>query len=168
MKNIVLIGMPGSGKTTVGILLSKKLNMKFVDMDEYIESVENKSIIEMFEISEEYFRNAESKCAKILSRESSLIIAAGGGIIKRKENIIYLKQNSIIIFLNRPPEKIMEDININTRPLLMEGKNKLYKLYQERLHLYKKYCDLEVLNDKTLDDAANEIKTVILKAQPSE
>jgi shikimate kinase len=137
-------------------------------MDEYIESVENKSIIEMFEISEEYFRNAESKCAKILSRESSLIIAAGGGIIKRKENIIYLKQNSIIIFLNRPPEKIMEDININTRPLLMEGKNKLYKLYQERLHLYKKYCDLEVLNDKTLDDAANEIKTVILKAQPSE
>ena len=168
MKNIVLIGMPGSGKTTVGILLSKKLNMKFVDMDEYIESVENKSIIDMFEISEEYFRNAESKCAKILSRESSLIIAAGGGIIKRKENIIYLKQNSIIIFLNRPPEKIMEDININTRPLLMEGKNKLYKLYQERLHLYKKYCDLEVLNDKTLDDAANEIKTVILKAQPSE
>lgn len=157
MKNIVLIGMPGSGKSTVGILLSKKLNMKFVDMDEYIKSVENKSIIEMFEISEEYFRNAESSCAKILSRESPIVIAAGGGIIKRKINIDYLKQNSIIVFLNRPPEKIMEDIEISTRPLLKEGKDKLYTLYRQRLHLYKKYCDLEILNDKGLDDAVNEI-----------
>lgn len=153
MKNIVLIGMPGSGKTTVGILLSKKLNMKFVDMDECIESMENKSIADMFEISEEYFRDAESKCAKILSRESSLIIAAGGGIIKRKINMNYLKQNSIIVFLNRPPEKNAEDIDISSRPLLKEGKNKIFKLYEERLHLYKKYCDIEILNDKTLDDA---------------
>ena len=157
MKNIVLIGMPGSGKTTIGLLLSKKLNMKFIDMDEYIESAENKSIIEMFEISEEYFRNAESKCAKTLSGESSLIIATGGGIIKREENMDYLKQNSIIVFLNRPPEKITEDIDINTRPLLKEGKNRLFALYRERLPLYKKYCDIEIVNDKTLDDALNEI-----------
>ncbi len=157
MKNIVIIGMPGSGKTTVGLLLSKKLNMNFVDMDEYIKSAEGKSIIEMFEISEEYFRNAESKCAKILGDKSSLIIAAGGGIVKRKENIDYLKQNSLIVFLNRPPEKIIEDIDISTRPLLKEGKDKVYTLYKERLHLYKKYCTIEVLNDKTLHDAVNEI-----------
>ena len=157
MKNIVIIGMPGSGKTTVGLMLSKKLNMKFVDMDEYIVSAENKTVIEMFQISEDYFRNAESKCAKFLGSQSSLIIAAGGGIVKRKENIDYLKQNSIIIFLNRPPEKIVEDIDITKRPLLKEGKDKIYILYNERLHLYKKYCTIEVLNDKTLDDAVNEI-----------
>ena len=157
MKNIVIIGMPGSGKTTVGLMLSKKLNMKFVDMDEYIVSAENKTVIEMFQISEDYFRNAESKCAKFLGSQSSLIIAAGGGIVKRKENIDYLKQNSIIIFLNRPPEKIVEDIDITKRPLLKEGKDKIYVLYNERLHLYKKYCTIEVLNDKTLDDAVNEI-----------
>lgn len=161
MKNIVLIGMPGSGKTTVGLLLSEKLNMKFIDMDKYIESKENKSITEMFEISEEYFRNAESKCAEILGSQSSLIIAAGGGIVKRKENIDFLKQNSVIVFLNRPPEKIIEDIDIATRPLLKEGKEKIYTLYNERLHLYKKYCTIEVLNDKTLNDAVNKILEIL-------
>lgn len=64
MKNLVLIGMPGSGKTSIGRLLAQKLNMKFVDMDEYIQDMENKSIAEMFEISEDYFRNTESRCAK--------------------------------------------------------------------------------------------------------
>jgi shikimate kinase len=157
MKNIVLIGMPGSGKTTVGALLAKKLNMKFVDMDECIESAENKCIIEMFEISEEYFRNAETECAKVLSGESSTVIAAGGGIIKREKNINYLRKNSVIVFLNRPPEIIMEDIDINTRPLLKEGKDRIFALYHERLHLYKKYCDIEIVNDKTLDDAVNKI-----------
>ena len=157
MKNILIIGMSGSGKTTLGMMLSKKLNMEFVDMDAYIVSMENKSIIEMFEISEEYFRNAESTCAKILSKETSLVIAAGGGIIKRKENMDYFKKNSIIVFLNRPPEKIIEDIDIKTRPLLREGRDKVFTLYNERLHLYKKYCHIEVLNDKTLDDAVNEI-----------
>ncbi len=159
MKNIVIIGMSGSGKTTLGMMLSKKLNMEFVDMDNYIETMENKSIIEMFEISEEYFRNAESECAKILSLESSLVIAAGGGIVKRKENMDNFKKNSLIVFLNRLPEKIIEDIDIKTRPLLREGRDKVFTLYNERLHLYKKYCDIEVLNDKTLDDAVNEIMT---------
>lgn len=157
MKNIVLIGMPGSGKTTIGTLLSKKLNMKFIDMDEFIESTENKSISHMFEIGEEYFRNAESKSAKILGSESSLIIAAGGGVIKRKENIDYFKKNSIIVFINRPVDKIMEDIEIDTRPLLKEGKDRIYTLYDERLPLYKQYCDVEVLNDKSLNDAVNKI-----------
>lgn len=157
MKNIVIIGMPGSGKTTVGLLLSEKLNMKFVDMDEYIKIMENKSISEMFAISEEYFRNVESKCAKILGKKSSLVIATGGGIVKRRENIDYLKKNSLIVFLNRPPERIIKDIDITTRPLLKEGKDKVYTLYNERLHLYKKYCTIEVLNDKTLNDAVNEI-----------
>lgn len=157
MKSIVLIGMPGSGKTTIGIMLSKKLNIEFVDMDEYIVSMENKSISNMFKISEEYFRNAESICAEILGNKTSLIIATGGGIIKRKENIDYLKQNSVIVFINRPPQKIIQDIDIKTRPLLREGRDGIYTLYNERLHLYKKYCDIEIVNDKTLDVAVNEI-----------
>ena len=85
MKNLVLIGMPGSGKTSIGRLLAQKLNMKFVDMDECIQDMENKGIPEMFEISEEYFRNAESRCAKILGSERSLVIAAGAAWLRDKK-----------------------------------------------------------------------------------
>lgn len=145
-KNIVLIGMPGSGKSTIGYLISKKLNISFIDMDEYIEKYENKSIKEMFLISEEYFRSVESKYTYSISKLNSHVIATGGGIIKRKENMTYLKENSIIIFINRPVDNIIKDIDTNIRPLLAEGKEKLYELYNERIDLYKEYCDIEMYN----------------------
>jgi len=151
-KNIVIIGMPGSGKTTIGYLVSNKLNMKFVDMDQYIVQNENKTIATMFDIGEEYFRNVETECAIELSKENSLVIATGGGIIKRKENMDYLNRNSVIVFLNRPLEKIIADIDMKTRPLLKESIDNVNKLYNERFHLYKKYCDIEILNETTIQD----------------
>ncbi len=156
-KNIVLIGMPGSGKTTIGLILAKKLNKEFVDTDELIVEKERKSIADMFAISEDYFRDAESMCAKELSNKNSLVISTGGGIIKREENIEYLKNNSIIIFLNRSPENIIRDVDIQKRPLLKDGIDNLYKLYNERINLYKKYCDFEVINDREIDDTVNNL-----------
>ncbi len=161
--NIVIIGMPGSGKTTVGSLLSKKLNLNFIDMDEYIVQKEKKSVADMFVISEEHFRNAETECAKELGKKNSVVISTGGGVVKRKENMDYLKQNSFIVFLNRPVEKIISDINTETRPLLKESINNIYKLYNERIHLYKKYCNVEILNDTTADDAADSIVKAYIK-----
>ncbi|HAQ40318.1 MAG TPA: shikimate kinase [Clostridiales bacterium] len=161
--NIVIIGMPGSGKTTVGSLVSKKLEMKFIDMDEYIARKENKSIPAMFAISEEYFRNAETECAKEVSKESSTVISTGGGVIKRKENMDYLKQNSVIVFLNRPIEKIIADIDTETRPLLKESISNIHMLYSERIYLYKKYCHIEILNNKTAGDAANSIAEAYIR-----
>lgn len=156
-KNIVIIGMSGSGKTTIGFLISKKLNMKFIDMDKYIEQKGGISIADMFAISEKYFRDAETECAKELSNEASAVIATGGGIITRKENMYYLKQSSVVVFLNRPLENIISDIDISSRPLLKDGIRNIYKLYSERIHLYKKYCNVEIMNDKTKEDAANSI-----------
>ncbi len=146
-KNIVLIGMPGSGKSTIGRMLSKKISMDYIDMDKYIEASENKTIKEMFQISEEYFRDVETKCAKELSKLNSHVIATGGGIIKRKDNIKMFKENGIILFINRPLDNIIHDIDTNVRPLLAEGKNKLYQLYKERFPLYKEYCDMEIINN---------------------
>jgi len=160
-KNIVLIGMPGSGKSTIGYMLSKKLNMSYIDMDEYIELNYNKSIKEMFQISEEYFRDAETKCSIILSKLNSHVIATGGGIIKRKENMDYFKENSIIIFINRPVYDIMRDIDTDIRPLLSEGKEKLYQLYNERLYLYKSYCDTEIENDGAISGSVNKIIKIL-------
>lgn len=160
-KNIVLIGMPGSGKTTIGLLISRKLKKKFVDMDNYITTKQNMSIPDMFAISEDYFRNAETECAKELGKKKSNVIATGGGIVKRKENIDYLRRNSVIVFVNRHPEDIVTDVDINSRPLLKDGIDNIYKLYNERINLYKEYCNIEIINDTTIGDTVDKIITAV-------
>ena len=91
-KNIVLIGMPGCGKTTLGKILNKELSMEFYDMDNYIERKTDKKISELFEKGENYFRDIESLACEELSKNKNVIISTGGGVIKRKENIDFLKE----------------------------------------------------------------------------
>lgn len=162
-KNVVLIGMPGCGKSTLSKIIAEKLNRSVIDMDSYIEVNENKSIKELFAISEEHFRDMETKYSIMLGKLDSYIIATGGGIVKRKENIDNIRKNSIIIFINRPIENIIKDIEINIRPLLANGVDTIYKLYNERIDLYKKYCDIEVINDREIEYVANIIIKSIKK-----
>ena len=158
---ILLIGMPGCGKSTIGKLLAEKLNYDFCDMDKYIEKREGKTIKEIFLLGEDIFRNIESEVCKELNNLKKTVIASGGGIIKRKANINTFKANSTIIFIDRPVENIMKDININNRPLLQEGREKLYKLYNERYNLYNDYCDYKVFNEKSIEDIINNIVNII-------
>ncbi|MPQ44586.1 shikimate kinase, partial [Clostridium tarantellae] len=137
-KNILLIGMPGCGKTTLGKELAKKINYKFIDMDEFIVENSGKSIKELFEKGEENFRKIESKCCEILSTFDYVVISSGGGVIKKEKNIRYFSKFNIV-FINRPIYLIMKDLDINSRPLLQEGKEKLINLYKERIHLYNIY-----------------------------
>jgi len=157
VKNIVLIGMPGSGKTTIGKLLAKELGMSFIDMDDYIQKTEQKSIKELFAQGEIYFRDAETRCAEELSKLNYHVIAAGGGIVVRKENIDHLKKSSIIVFIDRTVENIISDIDCETRPLLAEGAERLYKLYNDRIKLYKSYCNIEIDNNESAAAAVSEI-----------
>jgi len=156
-KNIVLIGMPGSGKSTIGKMIAEKLNMKFIDADEFLEQNENKSIKELFAVSEECFRDAETRCSETLSKLSSHVIATGGGIVKRQQNMDFFKESSVIIFINRPIEQIVQDIDTDSRPLLTGEKERIYKLYNERIHLYKKYCQIEISNSGEISETLNEI-----------
>ena len=137
---VVIIGMPGSGKTTIGKILGRELDLKFYDMDEYIQERTSKSILELFENGEDYFRNIETDMCRELSKEKNVLISTGGGVVKKKENIDVLKKDALIIFLDRPVEKILEDVDVSKRPLLKDGKERIINLYNERYELYKKYA----------------------------
>lgn len=154
---ILLIGMPGCGKSTIGKELSKRINYDFYDMDEYIEKIANKTVKELFNINEEYFRDYETKACQELSNEKKVVISSGGGVVKRKNNIELFKENSIIIFIDRPIEYIAKDVDISSRPLLADGGAKLYNLYLERYNLYNKYCDFKLSNDGTIENILDKI-----------
>ncbi len=161
-KNIVLIGMPGSGKTTVGELLSELLNLELYDVDQFLEKMEDKSIAEIFESGEKYFRDIETKAIETIISKNNIIISTGGGTIKSYHNMEMLKKNGLIIFINRPLMDIIEDVDIENRPLLKNGKEKMYELYHERYNLYKKYCDYEIINDKDISLVIDQITNLIL------
>lgn len=156
-KNIVLIGMPGCGKTTIGNILAQRLSMEFIDIDKYIEEKEERSITDIFNYGEDYFRKIESKAVEEVSNKFSMVISTGGGVVKLYSNIERLNKNGIIIFINRPVEDIISDVNISSRPLLKDGKDKIYTLFKQRHYLYKKYCDYEIINDTELNEVVDRI-----------
>ena len=161
-KNIILlIGMPGCGKSTIGEELANKINYDFCDMDKYIEEISNSTVKELFNISEEYFRDYETLACKELSDKRKIIISSGGGVIKRKKNIDFFKDKGIIIFIDRPIEDILKDIDTSSRPLLSDGKSKLYNLYSERYNLYNNYCEIKIVNDTTIEETIDKIIKII-------
>lgn len=162
-KSITLIGLPGCGKTAIGSLLSNKLDYDFIDMDFYIEENQGSTIKEIFKNGEEYFRNIETEICKELGKRSRTIISTGGGVVKKEVNINYLKQNSLLFFIDRPVENILSDIEVEKRPLLLDDKYTLYKLYDERYELYKNYCDYIVENTNTLEYVVDEIVNMLNK-----
>ena len=160
-KNILLIGMMGCGKTTLGKILAKRLSYNFIDIDNYIEEIANESIPHLFKVSEENFRNWETEACRRLREINTSVISAGGGIIKRDINMKLLKDSSIIIFIDRPIENILDDVDTSKRPLLSNGKEVLYKLKEERYDLYNKYCDYRVINNRSIEDCISSIIEII-------
>ena len=156
MKNIVLIGISGSGKTAVGERLARRLSREFIDLDSFISNREESSIEQIFnERGEEGFRLAETEAAKVAAGRKNAVIACGGGVVLKKTNMEALSRNGIVIFMNRPIKDILENVDLKDRPLLKDIPEKLYALYRDREVLYDKYADFEVNcaegRDKTLE-----------------
>lgn len=160
-KNLVLIGMPGSGKTTISEILSGKVGMKLLNIDRYIEKNEGKTISDIFLNGEDHFRKIESEAVEVISRETGTIIDTGGGVIKNPNNIQLLRENGVIVFINRPLENIISDLDIGHRPLFKDGKEKIYRLFEERYDIYKNSCDYELVNDKDIDHIINSLNLII-------
>ena len=146
MKNIVLIGMPGCGKTTFGKRLARRLSLSFYDADEVLEQREQRTIKNFFAESEDAFRSAETRTLAYLSELEGVIIATGGGAVKRAENMELLKRKGVVVFIDRKPEQILGNIEGDARPLLAADKQRIFKLYEERIDLYRKYADKIITN----------------------
>jgi shikimate kinase len=161
MKNIVLTGFMGTGKSTVGKELSKRLNMRFVDMDEEIEAAEQMKISEIFSLhGESHFRDIETAMIKKLSQENNLIISTGGGAVLRDENMEFLRENGIVFCLAAAPETILERTSGNkNRPLLQveNPKEKISELLACRKPFYDKAGIIVETDDKTPMQVAEEI-----------
>ena len=153
-RNIVLIGMPSSGKSTVGRLLAERLGREFIDTDDEIVSRAGRPITEIFaEDGEAEFRKIEREVCEIFSKKSGLVIACGGGVVEFEENMRRLAYNGIIIYLDRSLELLTPT---ESRPLSPD-KEKLAGIYKRRKDLYERYSDIRIRNDGRAEDAADEI-----------
>lgn len=149
MKNIVLTGFMGSGKTTIAKAIERKMGISFVDTDELIETYEQSKISEIFNLKgEKYFRKLETKILKNLIEADGLkVLSTGGGIITNEENILLLKQLGTVFYLRIKPETVVKRLDGDvTRPLLL-GEDKLAKvekLMNERKEAYEKTADVTI------------------------
>ena len=150
--NIVLAGMPSSGKTTIAKALSERLNLKWFDSDEYITKTYFSSPSEIIlKDGEKAFRDIESDAIAVLSQNKGAVISIGGGGILRQENVINLKRNGVIFYVDRPLELLID----KDRPL---SKSKgIETLYNERKDKYNACCDFKVKNDKDIESVVREI-----------
>lgn len=153
-RNIVLIGMPTSGKTTLAEMIASHTGRPLLEMDEVLVDRLGMSIKECFaQYGEGYFRNMETELARDLRAKEGIVISTGGGIIKNEENMRYLSENGIVIAIDRNPSLLYPT---DSRPL-SSTVDAVKVLYEERKYLYDKYSDAVVDNNGSLKDTFNEI-----------
>lgn len=162
--NLVLIGMPGSGKSTVGKILSKMLCMPLVDTDALVEQTAGKTIPELFaQEGESAFRDRETAAARQAAALDNTVIATGGGIILRPENMEALAATGLIFFRDRDLEDIIGEDHMG-RPLVGKDPDKLRILYTQRIDLYRKYAQYTISDTKTAEEAAARIAALYREA----
>lgn len=157
-QNIVLIGMPSCGKSTIGKLLSSELNKKYIDTDFEIEKIINMPISDFInQQGEQKFREIEKQVVSDMSKYNGVVISTGGGVILDNENVERLKYNGKLFFINRSIENLKAT---DSRPLT-STLEKLKQIFDIRLPLYKKAADYEINGDLELDDKLEIIKNIL-------
>ena len=153
-RNIVLTGMPCSGKTTLGKLLSARLGRPLIETDDEIIARAGMPITEIFRIyGEKHFRDLESEVIAKASSGVGKVISTGGGAVLRRENVDALKMNGTVVFLDRPLEDLMPS---DDRPLANDGE-KIRRLYETRYPVYTGAADVKVKVEGTEEHTADEI-----------
>ena len=154
--NVLLIGMPSSGKTTVGNALADALGRPFLDTDALITQTAGRSIPDIIETDgEAAFRILETEALRELSKQSGAVIATGGGIVTVPQTLTLIRQNSVCVFLNRDISKLTAD----GRPL--SAKYGIEALYQARLPLYRAFCDFEIDCNPSIQQVVSAIREAL-------
>lgn len=150
MKNIVFIGMPSCGKSTVGRIVSEKLSRPFFDTDEMIKDTNGRSPSEIIvSEGEKVFRDLETAEVKEAARMTGAVISVGGGAVLREENVDALKQNGVLIYLDRPLDELVS----SDRPLSKD----IPKLYEQRKDFYERAADIKIKSQPTPEQTAKKV-----------
>jgi shikimate dehydrogenase len=165
MTNIVLIGMPGSGKSTLGRRAARELGMEFMDTDVLIEEYEGRPITEIFKVDgEAYFRALETLAIETVQKTAAenrigrgFILSVGGGAAENSGNAALLRTIGKVFFIDRPLEALERGIAYNGNRPLLSDREKLVELYERRMPLYAKVSDRVIVNNADLDAAADEL-----------
>lgn len=165
MKNIVLIGMMGCGKSTCGKLLSQRLGLKLVDTDELIVEREGRSISQIFAAEgEESFRNMETRVIRELTGWSGLVIATGGGLPLREENAKRLREMGLVVWLKRDPASTFSSVSMAGRPLAQSGQTDFLARFREREPLYRRAAHV-VIEDFSAPENTVDLIVKVLKGE---
>ena len=157
-RNIVLVGMPGCGKTTIGKRLALELGCQFIDTDDVITEQQQKTPAQIISsVGEDEFRKIESKVCQELATKNGVVIATGGGAVLRQENVVYLKNNGVIFFVDRDIANICPT---DDRPL-SDSRAKLQSVYDKRYPIYTECADFVIKTDENLEHSISKIKEAL-------
>ena len=163
MKNIILIGMPGAGKSTIGVILAKTLGLDFIDTDLVIQHREKRILQDIIDDDGiKGFIKVEEDAILSLDCEDS-VIATGGSVVLSEEAMEHLKKLGTVIFIDVSYKEIERRIrNITTRGIVKSKDKSLFDTYNERLPFYKKFADVTVIaKNKTSESIVTEIKVTL-------
>lgn len=166
MKNIVMIGMPGAGKSTIGVILAKELGYQFIDSDLVIQEREGRLLREIIaEEGLERFKQIENRANYEIAAENS-VIATGGSVIYGKEAMERFHERDIIVYLKLSYEAVSKRIgDPKKRGVVLEKEQTLKDLYEERCPLYEKYAHITVeTDDKSIGEVMYAVKEKFLNS----
>ena len=162
MKNIVLTGMMGSGKSTIARMLSEKLRRKAVDTDDLVVEMGGMSISDMFSLhGESHMRALETEACRRLSQEENLIIACGGGLPLRRENRDYLRKNGVVLFLRRDPGITYDTMDRSGRPLAQQGREAFLARFEQREPIYREWAEFVIEDFSSHENTLNAVLEVL-------
>lgn len=160
MKNIVLIGMPGCGKSTVGVLLAKAMGFRFIDTDIVIQNRTGRLLQQIIDSDGlDAFCIEEERAIMSVEEQGNCVIATGGSAVYSRSAMLYLKQRGYVYYLSLPVEQVEKRINnITTRGIAMRKGDSIVDVFRRRRQLYEEYADITVdCAGKSLEEIVAEI-----------